>query len=311
MRKITKNLLSLIGLVGVLTIVSCGEDDTVEAVAPSVTVTAAVDGTAILSGDEVTVGSSVDFTVTINAPGGVNGLTVGSTSYSRAELGAEAGDTSGSITLSSGALTEAQIGATISFDFVAVDELSQTTTETFSIVVGALPSPEARSYTAVLLAAPTGDFTNENFFSVASGEVYSREEVNATNDPISATIDFGYYYGSGEEASIASPSGFESTVFSEQVSGWGTKNATVLKTTTMTAAQFLETSTYADIDASFEAGTLDENGIITNLVAGETVLAFETVDGVKGLIYVSAIEPGFESDDNITLEILAQLEATN
>ena len=67
-------------------------------------------------------------------------------------------------------------------------------------------------------------------------------------------------------------------------------------------------STYADIDAAFEAGTLDANGVITGLTEG-TVLAFETVDGVKGLILVSEIEPGFESNDYIELDILAQLEA--
>ncbi|SNT19667.1 hypothetical protein SAMN05421640_2794 [Ekhidna lutea] len=311
MQKLKKNLLSILGLsLLVLFTTSCGGDDEPVAAAPSVTVSASVNGEAIASGDEVIVGSSVTFDVTVNAEGGVNGLDVNGTSYTRSQLNAEAGDTQGTISITSSAITEAQIGSTLVFEFQAVDDLDQTSAVvTFEVSAIAAPSPDARSYSAVLLPVPTGDFMNENFFSVSSGTKYSSDDVTSTSESISPTIDFGYYYGSSEEASIASPKGFESTVFSAQVDGWSVKNATVLKTTSMTAAQFNETATWADIDAAFDAGTTDDNGIITNLAVG-SVLAFETVDGVRGLIHISAIDPGFESNDSITLDILAQLDAT-
>ncbi|MEP0984831.1 hypothetical protein [Ekhidna sp.] len=310
MKKIKLKLLPIVCVLAAFVITSCGKDDAISAVLPSVTVSATVDGEALASGDEVAVGSAVVLNISVSAPGGVNGLDVNGTSYSRADLGADSGDTSGSLALNITAPTVDQIGNTATFEIEAVDDLGQTSAVvTFTYDIIAAPSPDARSYSAILLAAPTSDFTNQNFFSVASGTKYSSDEVTSTSEAVSETIDFGYYYGSSEEASIASPKGFESTVFSTQVDGWTVKNATVLKTTTLTATEFNETTTYADIDAAFDAGTTDDNGIVTGLTVG-TILAFETADGVRGLIHVSAIEPGFESNDSITLDILAQLEAT-
>ncbi|WP_420317771.1 hypothetical protein [Ekhidna sp.] len=310
MKNLKLKLLPILSLFVIAAMTSCGGDDEITAAAPSVTVNASVDGTAIASGDEISIGSDLVLNVTVNAPGGVNGLDVNGTSYSRAQLNADAGATTGSITLNSTVSVDLQVGATVAFEFEAVDDLNQTSeVVTFTYVVAAAPSPDARSYSAVLLAAPTGDLMNQNFFSVSSGTKYSSNDVTTTSESVSPTIDFGYYYGQTGEASIASPAGFESTVFAAQVEGWTTKNATVLKTTTMTATEFNETASWADIDAAFDAGTADDNGIITNLTVG-TVLAFETVGGVKGLIHVSAIEPGFESNDSITLDVLAQLEAT-
>lgn len=312
MKNFRQNFLTAVTILSLGFLFSCGEDDTLVADAPGVTVSAAIlDGAAVASGGEVVAGLDVQFTISVTAPGGFNNLDVtGSTTrnINRNDLELDLGATSASTTITV-ETNETDAGGTASFTFVAVDELNQSSEEvvfTFSIV--APPSPEARAYSAILLSAPTGDFTNENFFSVSSGELYSKSEVNATTDPLSATIDFGYYYGGDDNATIASPMGFVSTTFSAQVEGWGTMNATVLKTTTMTAGQFIETVSYADIDDAFDAGTLDDNGIIPNLAAG-MVLAFETVGGVKGLIHVTEIEAGFESNDFIRLDILAQLEA--
>lgn len=312
MKNFRQNFLTAVTILSLGFLFSCGEDDTPVADAPGVSVTAAiVDGGSLVSGGDVIAGSSVTFTINVTAPGGFNNVDVtgsATENISRNDLDLELGATSASATLTVATL-ETDVDGTASFTFVAVDELSQSSEEVvFTFEIVAPPSPDARAYSAVLLAAPTGDYTNENFFSVSTGEIYSREEVNATTDPISATIDFGYYYGGDDNATIASPSGFESTTFAAQVEGWGTKNATVLKTTTMTAAQFTETVSHADIDEAFDAGTADENGIIPNLAA-DMVLAFETADGVKGLILVTEIEAGFDSNDFIRLDILAQLEA--
>jgi hypothetical protein len=231
-------------------------------------------------------------------------------------LGIDKGTTSTGTLVFGVKTLDTQLGDLVTVTFTAADdqEPSLSSEETFSFTVVDPPSPDARIYATQQLLAPTGDFTNGNFFSVSSGTIYSRDQVNSTTDPISATIDFGYYYGGtagdsgSDQATIASPSGFENTVFATQVEGWGTKNATIIKTTDMTPAQFIETTSYDDIEAAFDAGTLDDNGIVTNLAVG-TILAFETVDGTKGLIHVAEIEPGFESNDYLVIDVLAQLEA--
>ena len=304
MRKFTQNLLLLSA--ASLFLFSCGEDEEPTASAPSVTVTASVDGTSISSGDNVEVGSVVDFSVAINAPGGVNGLTINGTSVSRTQLGAEAGDVSATYTFSSNAIAASDLGLVLTTTIVAVDDLGQ---ESAEVVFEINPSsPTARSYSTVLLAAPTGDLMNKNFFSVSAGATYSSDDVTSTAEAVSPTIDFGYYYGANDEASIASPEGFKSTVFSGQVTGWTTTNQTSLRTTTLTSSDVTEITTYADIDAAFDAGTADDNGVVSGLVEGQ-VLAFETVGGVRGIILVTAIDPGFESNDSITIDVLAQLAA--
>ncbi|WP_421891196.1 hypothetical protein [Marinoscillum sp.] len=315
MKNVFKNLMIYGAVASMAFLYSCGGDEETPAPAtPTIAVATTVNGTAATSPLNVVPGDEVVFNVSINAEGGFNvyrvfvskdgGAATKLAEYTRLDLSVDAGVAV--VTDSRATEIEAEdVGSTITFEFEVVDDKDQTSTTEVEVVVN---SPEARIYASKKLLAPSGDFTNENFFSVSTGELYSKSEVNSTTESISPLIDFGYYYGNSENASIASPKGFESTVFASQVEGWNTKNETELKTTTLTGSQFNEVSTYADIDAAFDAGTLDANGVITGLTEG-TVLAFKTVEGVKGLILVSKIEPGFESNDYIELDILAQLEA--
>ncbi len=316
MKNLMNKILTMTAIASMVFLFSCGDEDT-ETPAPSlptIAVSTTVNGTAATSPLTVYPGDSVGFSVAITAAGGFNTYRV----YSSVDGGTatQLADNTrtklevavGTSTVSDAASTIVEasaVGSTITFEFEVVDDADQTATTSIEMKV---ESPEARLYTGTKLLAPAGDGTNKNFFSVATGTLYSKSEVNATTEAISPMIDFGYYYGTSDFASIASPAGFETTVFSSQVSGWGTKNATILKTTALTAAQFTEMSTFADVEAAVDGGTLDTNGIISGLSVGQ-VLAFETVDGVKGLIHVAAIEAGFESNDFIQLDIVAMLDA--
>ena len=312
MKKITQKLLMVSLAASVLFLASCGEDEETLPAKPTIEVSASLDGVSIFSGDSVEVGSIITFTVDITAEGGINTLWVGETSIDRATLGVTSGTTFTTYSYNLVASLEGLQGADI---FAVDDSDQQSDIIRFDVVgvVGVVSSPAVRAYSEILLAAPTGDFTNQNFFSVSSGETYSGNDVTTTEEAISPTIDFGYYYGSTDMASIASPFGFESTVdFAAQVSGWTTKNNTKLVNTTLTSEDFLGVATWADIDEAYKAGTADENGIISGLTVGQ-VIGFETVGGVKGLIYVSDIDlgesgNGFDSDAFIDIDILAQLE---
>lgn len=304
-----RNLLLMSAMSSMALFYSCSDDEEEEFESPSISVTASA--TSAEEGDEIT------FDVSISAPEGFDrynvyvGVDGGDLTFQDEYTvddidGAAAGDLEVTHSIST-TLDDVEVGSVLTFQFEVVDAENQTATTEIDITI---TSPEARVYSAVLLAAPLGDKSGESFFSTSDGETYSPEEVESTSAAISPNIDFGYYYGSSDHASIASPAGFLTTVFSAQVSAWNTKNATVIKSTDLGESEFTEVTTYADIDEVFDAGT-DEEGIISNLEEG-SVVAFETVSGVRGLILVSAIVDGNGdgqydgSTDEIQLEIIVQ-----
>ena len=153
--------------------------------------------------------------------------------------------------------------------------------------------------TAIMLYAPLGDSSSQTFYSIANNQTYSLGDVISTSDPVSASIDFGYYYGSSDNAALASPA--EYTIY--DLSTWESKNATTLAVTTITSAEYLEMVTVSDIETALAGVDVnDANGTVTNLSAND-ILMFKTVDNVQGLIHVSAITGTDGSDGMIELEI--------
>lgn len=180
-----------------------------------------------------------------------------------------------------------------------------TETFTFTVISG------VETFQAVLLQAPTEVETSETFFSTNTGETYSVQEVNTGESGTSANIDFGYYYGATNLASLASPSAYRADIYDLGPNGenWGTLNETTFRSTTMSQSQFNEVTSVAQIHSAFNDGTA-EGAQKTKLEVGD-VLAFRTdadkAGGQKyGLIYVSAINPGDGSDKSITLEIVVE-----
>jgi hypothetical protein len=289
---------------------SCGSDD--EDPTPNgPTVTTSTDKSAYEVGDTVVV--SISFT----AEGQLSGINFtpivddveGTKQFNAPDVfGLTSESTDGTFAISfTNLTTEDLVGSTIGVEVEIVDMEGQTATSLVSFTVEAPSSPEARVYSTVLLVVPLGNLTGQNFFASSTGEVYSSDDVTGTSMAISPLIDFGYYYGSTDLASIASPLGFESTIFADQVNGWTTKNATVLKSTSLTAAQFTEISTFAGIDEAFDAGT-DEEGIIVGLAVGD-VFAFETVEGTRGLVLVTEQVGTFNEGDNIKIDVIVQEDA--
>lgn len=321
MKKLFKNLLffSVIGSAAFL--YSCGGDDEpVLPDAPSLDVTTTVNGSAVTGTDiDAVLGDVIVMDITANTPGGFNVVRISgdvdADDITRTDLGLAAGATSGEVEFTLELADEALIGTDVEVVIEVVDDADQTATVTYTISVSAPPSPEARAYTAVLLAAPTGDRTSETFFSTSTGVTYTANGVISGAAGTSANIDFGYYYGTSNMASLAAPASFPSTIYNLGAGGqgWGTLNATMLRSTTLGASAFGTegVSTWADIDEAFEAGT-DEAGVKTQLTVG-TVLAFATDSGKtggskKGLILVKSITGTSGSDGRIELEILVQEE---
>jgi hypothetical protein len=164
---------------------------------------------------------------------------------------------------------------------------------TFTIVAGAGPID---SYTAVLLGSHENASVG-SFYSIANNAVYTVAQAMA----VQPAVDFIYFYGATNEATIAAPDDTDAgsiSVFG--LSGWTTMNATRFAATTVAAADF---DAIAD-DATIVAEATGADATKTNHLAVDQVFAFMTDGGKKGLVKVAAITAG--SDGTITLEIKVQ-----
>lgn len=300
MKRITQNL--LFALAGTLFLFSCGGDDEPTVDVPSVTVTATVDGTTISSGDEVVVGSTITFNVSITAPGGVNGLDVNGTSFSRTQLGAEAGDTQASFTITS-TLEETLLGATVTTSFEAVDDAGQvSTTVTFTVDV---VSPPVNSYSQVLI----GGFLNStlgSFYNAVENIVYTSNDAT-TN---AASVDLLFYYADTPGYTIAALDNAEAeATINSQTGGtlanFDPQNPTRFKTF-LTAPDFDAVSTIADLQNAYAGDAdLSDQSRVTGLAQGNIFgFVLATARGQKvGIVRVTETTGSQGSDRAIEIEV--------
>lgn len=296
---------------------SCGEDPEPTPAEPTLTVSA-VDGSGatVANGGTIAATDSITFSFTASTPGGFNTLRVTGNAageVTRTSEGIAEGETAPVLPSLILGTMASDAGSDWTINFLLVDDANQVDTVVFDLSITDAPSPEARAYSATILEVITGDLMNAAFFSSSTGMTYSPNDVTSTNDPVSATIDFGYYYGSSDGAAFGSPDWFSnSQFFSGQVANWGTLNTINFVSTDLTPSQFVEATTWADIDAIYDAGT-DENQVISNL-AVDQVFGFET-DATKeggakrGLFVVTAITGTDGSDGSITIDVIVQEDA--
>jgi hypothetical protein len=311
------NLLYTLSMFAIMALfTSCGttDDETPAPAAPTLNVT--LSGSAKTTGSTITAvpGDSLVVNWSANTPGGFNTFVVKQgtsriVDLSRTSLGVAAGTTSVTGLPFAIKFTNANIG-TFDIEFLVVDDLNQESKNTYTVTVS---SQAARSYTAVLLFAPLESKAAASFFSTSTGKTHSPTSVTTTAGAISPTIDFGYYYGASDNATLASPLAYSTlpvAVFKDQVAGWNKLNTTIWKRTTLNSAKFLESTSWSKIDDAYAAGTAVNGGVVTKLAVGQ-VIAFQTdatkTGGAKkGLILVKAITGTFNQNDKIELEILVQ-----
>lgn len=313
MRKVSK-LMSMVLALGAVTYLTSCDPTEPTGPAPSITFTDAEDN--VITSISGEVGDEVTFTVTVEAKEGFNALRYA------IELGTDStfleeftrGSSIDSVWKKEIKYTfvEKYVGESAFLSFIAVDEKSQSRAAQLDVTTTKTSTP-INSYTTVLLSAPTGDKTSKTFFSTNTGTTYSRTDIESTATSVSPNIDFGYYFGGSDKASLAAPASYPSAIYDLVAAKWGTRNATKFKTATVTAAEFDALTNGEDIVNAWEAVTAAATGSVTKLAANN-VLVFQ-VDSDKpstlnpgkyGLIKVVSIEGEAGSDGKITLDVKIQ-----
>lgn len=186
---------------------------------------------------------------------------------------------------------------------------------TITVNVGTGNNPTTvgvRTFEDIELFAPAADGTTDSFFSLLDETVY---KINQGAE-FRAFWDFGYYYGAagpsaGQDASFASTSTFNDS-FGFPVAGLEpTSDEPDVENETLNQAFFA----LSDIDAAgFEGITLsgDLENIepstaerISNLAVGN-VIEFVDNYGKKGLILITALDEGFNTNNSITFDVKVQ-----
>jgi len=314
MKSLSRKLLTVAGVIGMLFLASCGEEEPVIVDGPSLEIASDFFSATSLHYDGVA-GDEISFTITGIVPGGFNNIKV-----EYLIDGADSGiadwtdqRASGTTVLTytgtptSFALLEEYAGKEISFVITLVDDNNKTASVTLTTSVASAP---LENVVVTLLAAPIPEKTSKTFYSVPLARSVDSNEVisNEVGTAMSSDIDFGYYYGTKGGANIVAPTNYTAYDLGPNGQNWTTLNATAFKTTTLTPAQFLEQTTYADIETAYSNGTDSGNGV--SGLAVDQIIAFETVTRDsktrKGLIRIKSMVTGNGSDGKVDIEVLVQ-----
>jgi len=186
------------------------------------------------------------------------------------------------------------------FTFILTDKEGLKDEKSIKVTVND-PEPTITVYTDKIIGASANATVGSSFASV-DGMTYKLAEAAAASNK----IDFVYFYGATNKATLAAPNDADVTgsVY-PSVADWATKNATALQLTSMTAAEFDAVENDTDITEPSVAATK-----VNNLAVG-SVIAFKTAatsanPSKKGLIKVTGIVEGNVATGTITIEVKVQ-----
>lgn len=179
-------------------------------------------------------------------------------------------------------------------------------TITVKVGNGTNPAAEVRTFTDIKLNAPAADGTTKSFFSLLNETVY---QINQGRE-FRAFWDFGYYY-KDNQASFASTANYDAA-FGFPVEGLKpdadevnaateTLNMMFFAESSLDSAGFDGVLLSGDLNNIFASEVQDING----LAVGD-VIEFVDNYGKKGLIKITAIDPGFSVINSITFDVKVQ-----
>ena len=185
----------------------------------------------------------------------------------------------------------------VKYIFTLTDKESNTKTATYTVTAAGSQAGPINTYTTVLLGGQDNT-TLGSAYDAEGNEVFSMTGITATNQ---AKVDFLFAYGSTSHYYIGSPSNSDIAI-SHDMTGWTTKNATVIATSTVTNTEF---DAITD-DAAIVTATANISGTKANDLSSNDIFALITVDGKKGLVKVISTEGTSGANRKITLEVKIQ-----
>ena len=166
-------------------------------------------------------------------------------------------------------------------------------------VSGEAETVAINAYTAKLLGGQN-NASNGSFFSTQNGEIYTVAQARDNQ----SMIDFIYYYGSTNQATIAGPTDDGAEQYSVfGLADWNTRNATEFKTVDVTPEAFIAIGDEegAQINAAIAAGSDKDPITRARQLSVDNVFGFVTAGGKEGLVHVAEIEEG--GDGSITINV--------
>lgn len=291
--------ISLIVLAGASIFTSCKKDDTPPA--PTISVTNNKTAYAITA----TADTTITFNVTVAAEGEIDQFsikkTVGSTTTTYGAPTGFSGQTS--YTYNFQETFTSAMTYPISFTFKVVDKSSQeaSITVTISKIEGSTGTPFGtfNNYTTVLMGGQN-NATTGSFYASVGNHVYTLSEAAAN----SAAVDFAYYYGATNLATLSAPADPQITTVANfsSIANWTTRTSTkFVKNPAGIVFENLSATTNIE---SLTFGT----DLKANQLAVDDVVAFKTDAGKIGFAKVTAITQinGTNSEGTITLDIKVQ-----
>ena len=243
---------------------------------------------------DATVGTVVTFNVSMDSNAKLQTLTVEYDPYDDPTTIDLGGEYSVDETIEYTVPASMVVGTAATLTFTVEDkDATNSATATVNVVSGSGP---IATYSAKLMGADlNADYGS--FMDAHSGTVYMVGDAFDNQ----ADVDFVYYHGSTNGATMAAPNESGAAEFNVyNLDAWTTKNATKFTTTSLSATDFNDIENDATI---LEVASDPSNDKANQLSQGD-VIGFKTEDGKMGVFLVSNIVP--ERDGYIEIDVKIQ-----
>lgn len=290
-----RNLFVLAALGSLVTFSSCDDDDGGTPPQPNLTLTANSDSVQAVAGD------TVSFEVNVNHEKELESFTVGGNPPTRVDTSISGIGSQGfNYQFSYVVPSSLGAGTEVDFTFTVTDVDQESASQQYKVIVTQSGAALAKG-TAVLLGSQNS--ANEpSLYATGSLETFALDGFdNAANDN---KIDFVYYFGGTNEATIAAPSdetvaGADNEVYSG-VGEWENRNATTFTSIDANFSDIQRTTYFTEGAGSDLRSTLSNSDQTkANMLSEGDVIAFLTEDDRIGVFEVASIS----GENTITINV--------
>jgi hypothetical protein len=292
MKKLLFPAWSLLLLTGLLTITSCKDDEGGTPIFAVPTLSSA--DVSHPTGATIEVGDEVSFNLTVTAPAGFKSLKVSrkagaegavETLFDHSHTGTATTTYPYSFAYTA---TEEDAGQQLTFDFLASDTQNQTATYQYVVNVSTItdpdpdPGPDPNPVSVVVgfndvrVYSSAHNQLSYSWFSAISVDLYTSKQV--MEESLWNDVDLGYFAGSATDATLAAPDDYPKADFGQ--ADWERRNATRMKNTTLSPADFAAISTPEQIEEIY-ANAGSEQSRLNNLPI-DRVIVFKLDENREG-----------------------------